>query len=86
MRAEVRAGELLIKMADRKERAGLGHGSGKGRKPLPLVKLDDLGVSKTQSSRWQAFAKLPPKEQEEKIARAAPVCRPVIGSIHVDCV
>jgi hypothetical protein len=57
MRAERRAGELLIEMAKRGERQKAGDAD--GRRPQPSVpKLADLGVSKTQSSRWQALANL----------------------------
>src|SRR5262245_3317018 len=52
MRAERRAGELLKEMADRGQRQRSGDAD--GRRPQPSVpKLSDLGVSKTQSSRWQ---------------------------------
>jgi N6-adenosine-specific RNA methylase IME4 len=66
MRAEIRAGELLAEMAERGERAVR-----KNMKSQPATsKLSDLGINKTQSSRWQRLAALTPAEQEEKIARA----------------
>src|SRR5262249_44695217 len=64
MRAEMRAGELLTEMADRDERP-------RGRKKeLHVATLSDLGVSKTQSSRWQRLAALDPEQREAKIERA----------------
>jgi N6-adenosine-specific RNA methylase IME4 len=71
MRAERRCGELLIEMAERKERAQQGQGKGKGRTPQPLPKLADLGVTKTQSSRWQKLAALDPDTFEHNIKRAS---------------
>ena len=50
MRAERRAGELLIEMEQRGERRAQGQGDGKGRSAQPLPKLADLGINKTQSS------------------------------------
>jgi hypothetical protein len=39
--------------------------------PLPLApKLADLGISKTQSSRWQKLADLSIEDFEEKAAHA----------------
>jgi N6-adenosine-specific RNA methylase IME4 len=62
MRAERRAGELLIEMKARKERHD---GKGQSREVLrsqaatvSTPKLADLGINKTQSSRWQALASL----------------------------
>jgi hypothetical protein len=57
MRAEIKAGELLAEMREQKERKG----DGRPEKRLQgatvlLPKLSDLGVSKTQSSRWQRLA------------------------------
>ena len=60
MRAEIRAGELLAEMKMRGERQKPGdnpRGVNSSR-PLPL-KLTDIGVTKTQSSRWQKLAALP---------------------------
>jgi phage N-6-adenine-methyltransferase len=74
LRAEIRAGQLLIEMAERKERH---NGHGQSREVLrsrgatvSVTKLSDLGVSKTQSSRWQRLAALPTAERELKIERA----------------
>ena len=60
-RAEIRGGELLREMAEKGERSGP-HGTGRTVRPV----LSDLGVTKTQSSRWQAFAALPVELQEAK--------------------
>jgi N6-adenosine-specific RNA methylase IME4 len=76
-RAERRAGELLIEMSERGERhrrGGTGAHRGKRKSHLAtsVPKLSDLGVSKTQSSRWQALARIPEDEferQTELIAR-----------------
>jgi N6-adenosine-specific RNA methylase IME4 len=72
MRAERRAGELLREMAERGERD-----SGKGNRN-PVLKLQaatpklvDLGINKTQSSRWQALAALEPDKFETRIERAS---------------
>jgi len=63
IRAEVRAGELLIDMAKSGERP-------KGRKKESHVAtLSDLGINKTQSSRWQRLAKMPGGAREKLIAK-----------------
>jgi N6-adenosine-specific RNA methylase IME4 len=71
MRAERRAGELLIEMAERGERAGQGEGEGKGRTGQPLLRLADLGISKTQSSRWQQLARISDHTFEAKVTSAS---------------
>jgi hypothetical protein len=68
-RAEIRAGELLVEMARHRERHS-GHGDQKSGLQRATPKLSDLGVTKTQSSRWQKLAALPKAEQEAKIERA----------------
>ena len=70
MRAERRAGELLAEMGKNQ-----GAVAGKtGRKGKPVLdtkpKLADFGVSKTQSSRWQALASLPQDKFESVVADA----------------
>jgi phage N-6-adenine-methyltransferase len=75
MRAEKRVGELLAETAESGERHD---GKGQPREVLQShgatvskPTLEDMGISKTQSSRWQKFAALPKDEQEAKIAAAA---------------
>ena len=55
IRAERRAGEILTDMGERGERA---KGGGDLRKELQPATLSSLGVTKTESSRWQALARL----------------------------
>jgi N6-adenosine-specific RNA methylase IME4 len=72
MRAERRAGELLIEMAERGERD-----SGKGNRNPALKsrnatpKLSDLGISKTKSSRWQKLAELDDDIFETRVEQAS---------------
>jgi hypothetical protein len=78
LRAERRAGELLAQMEKNKGAAGSG-GPGRGKKN-PVAsrdrvlgappKLADLGVNKSQSSRWQRLAGVPADDFEEFIASA----------------
>jgi hypothetical protein len=74
MRAEIRAGELLAEMKRRGERAKAGDAGGgtdgRGARPSVSPKLSDLGVTKTQSSRWQQMAAMPKEEQEQLIEAA----------------
>jgi hypothetical protein len=70
MRAEIRVGELLTEMAERGERDIGRGGDRKSQSHSATVKLDDLGVTKSQSSRWQQLAALPQDEREERIERA----------------
>jgi phage N-6-adenine-methyltransferase len=76
MRAEIRAGELLLEMEKNKGGGEKGVGR-RGAKnavangvPHSAPKLDDLKITKKQSSRWQKLAKLPQEEQEAKIKGA----------------
>jgi hypothetical protein len=73
MRAERRAGELLAEMD--KNKGARGAGPGRGKKAVAArdrlldttPKLSDLGVSKTQSSRWQRFAALDDETFETRV-------------------
>jgi N6-adenosine-specific RNA methylase IME4 len=69
-RAERRAGEVLAEMKESGNRAGQGDRDGKGRTAQPLPKLADLGVTKTQSSRWQKKAAMPADKFEEYVIAA----------------
>lgn len=66
LRAERRAGVILAAMAKRGERAIRKN----MKSQLATSKLRDLGVNKTQSSRWQKLAFLADDEFEQKIALA----------------
>jgi hypothetical protein len=69
MRAEIKAGELLLEMGERGERQKSGDADGRRARPS-VPTLSDLGVTKSQSSRWQKLAALPKNEQEAKINAA----------------
>jgi len=78
VRAERRAGEILADMAERGERD-----KGHYRKSLSstaLPKLADLGVSKTQSSRWQRLADMNDAEFEARVEKAKRLAVSVIES------
>jgi N6-adenosine-specific RNA methylase IME4 len=70
MRAERRAGELLIEMGERGERHS-GHGDQKSGSQPATPKLADLGINKTQSSRWQKLAALDDDAFEDKVETAS---------------
>jgi hypothetical protein len=65
--AERRAGELLIEMAERGDRA---RGGEAGRRESPKITLDDLGLTKRQSSHWQKLAALDDEAFAERLAEA----------------
>jgi N6-adenosine-specific RNA methylase IME4 len=68
-RAERRAGEILRQMAEQGERQKPGDADGNRARPS-VPKLADLGVSKSQSSRWQRKAAMSPEVFEEHVAAA----------------
>jgi len=60
LRAERRVGELLREMRERGERDnGRGNRNPVLKSQAAIPKLADLGVSATQSSRWQELAEMP---------------------------
>jgi len=72
MRAERRAGELLIEMAELGERdSGKGNRNPVLKSQAATPKLFDLGISKTQSSRWQELARISDDTFEAKITSAS---------------
>jgi len=60
VRAARGAGELLKRMREEGERA-TGHGDQKSEssRTTPVPTLDDIGVTRDQSSRWQRIAEVP---------------------------
>jgi hypothetical protein len=62
LRAKRRAGELLASLPK-----NLG-GRGTGNSVLPVPTLDELGIGKIDSSRWQAVASVPGKRFEQHLA------------------
>jgi hypothetical protein len=74
IRAERRAGVLLAQMTKNKGAAGRdkkGQTRGSGGRPRvdEPPKFSDLGVSKTQSSRWQKLAAMTAERFESALAR-----------------
>lgn len=65
LRAERRAGELLAEMP--KDEGGR-PAKRTGSIVEPVSKLNDLGISKKQSHRWQAVATVPERQFEQHIA------------------
>mgnify|MGYP001564590869 FL=1 len=66
LRAERRAGEMLAEM---EKNPGTVLGGNIVRPPSDIPKLADLGLSKTQSSRWQLEAREPEEAFEGWVAR-----------------
>jgi hypothetical protein len=62
LRAKRRAGELLASLPK-----NLG-GRGTGNSVLPVPTLDELGIGKIDSSRWQAVASVPGERFEQHLA------------------
>jgi hypothetical protein len=62
--AERKGGALLIEMAAKGERAVRGQAQKSHGETFQPVQLADLKITKTQSSRWQHLAALPPEKYE----------------------
>src|SRR4051794_7173410 len=75
LRAERRCGQMLRDME--KAKGAQGNPGGRGapfvrshdETAQPVTTLSDLGISKTQSSRWQKLAAIPDSEFEATFAR-----------------
>ena len=60
---------MLIDMAERGERRPVGHG--KAVRLQDATKLEDLGIDKTKSHRWQLLARMDEAEFEAERAERA---------------
>lgn len=69
LRAERRAGELLVEMAAKGERQKAGDNQ-HGANFRLVPSLEDLGVSDMQSTRWRRLAALEQQKFEERVATA----------------
>lgn len=68
--AEKRAGELLEKMnksGEREARGGDRKSKSKDETLIAKTSLRDMGVTKTQSIKWQALTQLPPENFQTKV-------------------
>jgi N6-adenosine-specific RNA methylase IME4 len=71
LRAERRAGEMLAEMRETGQRDdGRGNRNPVLKSQAATPKLVDLGVTKTESSRWQKIAAMPEPEFEQRVAVA----------------
>src|SRR5208283_741441 len=73
LRAERRAGEMLATMKASGERdSGTGYhrNTDKSESRLEIPKLQNLGVTATQSAKWQHLAKLPEDKFEIRVEHA----------------
>ena len=72
IRAERRAGELLTEMKARGQReAAGGNRKSKSHPAILIPKLSDIGITATQSSRWQQLAALDDSHFEHKVKNAS---------------
>jgi hypothetical protein len=67
LRAERKAGELLKRMEANGERQGRG-GDRRSESKSPAGTLNDLGISKKQSAKWQQLADIPEADFEAALA------------------
>jgi hypothetical protein len=63
--AQAKAGELLRQMAERGERAGGSHGG--DRRSSRGQRFETMGVSKSESSRWQQVAGVPADTRQQYV-------------------
>lgn len=76
LRAERRAGELLVQTRETGERAASGVDVRYAQESKPAT-LADLGISRDQSSRWQSIASIPEPEFEGAIESAKAAAQPL---------
>jgi hypothetical protein len=67
LRAERRAGEMLKEGAENGDRAKPGNPQWSQAETIAPVKLAEIGINKTQSSRWQCIASIPEEKFEQRI-------------------